>query len=563
MKNSFDYIIVGAGSAGCTLAYRLSEDPSVRVLVLEAGGWDHNPWIHIPLGWPRLLLRRMNDWMYFSEPEPGLGNRPIECARGRVVGGSSSINAMAYVRGNRGDYDRWASAGLAGWSYAEVLPYFRRQEAWEGGPDAYRGDDGPIATRFSRYPDPLTDAFTASGLAAGHKYTQDYNGAEQEGFGEWQFTIRNGRRCSAAGAYLRPALKRGNVTLVTKALTTRVLMEDNCAVGVAYVHRGQTLSAYADREVLLCGGVINSPQLLNLSGIGDPAELGAVGIETRVALPGVGKNLQDHISAAVNYARREPGPLHRSMRVDRIGRELARAYFLGKGIATDLPSGSMAFLRSSPEAALPDLQFKPIVAPMTAGPHFHPFMPRYEDGFALRAAVLRPESRGYVRLVSDDPAAAPRIVQNFLSCGRDRDLLRTGLRMARDIGRQGPMRRFVDRELAPAGYSDDELDAHIHATGISVHHPLGTCKMGPDGDLAAVVDIELRVRGTQRLRVVDASVMPDMVGGNINAPVVMIAEKAADLIRGRPAPAPARLPEAARVPVQAHSVMPVPAHLTA
>lgn len=539
---SFDYVIVGAGSAGCTLAYRLSEDPGVRVLVLEAGGWDTNPWIHIPLGWPRLLLRRMDDWMYFSEPEPEIGNRAIECARGKVVGGSSSINAMAYVRGNRADYDRWAASGLAGWSYAEVLPYFRRQEAWEGGASLYRGGDGPISTRFSRFPDPLTDAFTAAGLAAGHAYTADYNGAQQEGFGDWQFTIRDGRRCSAASAYLRPALRRGTVTLATRALATGIILENGRAVGVSYRCGGKVLAARAEREVLLCGGVINSPQLLNLSGIGDPAELGAAGIATRIPLPGVGKNLQDHISAAITYARREPGPLHRSMRVDRIGRALAWAYLFGKGIATDLPSGSMAFLKSAPDAPLPDLQFKPIVAPMTATPHLHPFLPRYEDGFALRTAVLRPDSRGHVRLASADPAAAPRIVQNFLTAGRDRHLLRTGLRMARDIGRQGPMRRFVARETGPAGYSDGELDAHIHTTGISVHHPLGTCRMGTDDDPAAVLDCELRVRGTEGLRVVDASAMPDLVGGNINAPVVMMAEKVADLIRGRPPLSPMHLP---------------------
>jgi choline dehydrogenase/4-pyridoxate dehydrogenase len=541
-EDSFDYIIVGAGSAGCTLAYRLSEDPSLRILVLEAGGWDSNPWIRIPLGWPRLLLQRMDDWMYFSEPQPEIGNRPIECARGKVVGGSSSINAMAYVRGHRADYDRWAAGGLPGWSYVDVLPYFRRQESWEGGPDPYRGGDGPLTTRFSRYDDPLTEAFTAAGLAAGYKYTCDYNGAQQEGFGEWQFTIRDGRRCSAADAYLRPALRHGNVTVIVRAQATNIVLANGRAVGVTYRQGGETRTARADKEVLLCCGVINSPQLLNLSGIGDPAELDAVGIRTQVAVPGVGKNLQDHISAAVSYRRREPGPLHRSMRVDRIGRELARAYFFGKGIATDLPSGSMAFLKSSPDVELPDLQFKPVCAPMSAVPHLRPIMPEYQDGFALRAAVLRPESRGYVRLVSDDPAAAPRIVQNFLTAGRDRELLRAGIKIARDIGRQGPMRRYVAEELAPAGYSDSDLDAHIHATGITVHHPLGTCKMGPDRDPTAVVDAELRVRGTEALRVVDASVMPDMVGGNINAPIVMIAEKAADLIRRKPVLPPAQFP---------------------
>jgi 4-pyridoxate dehydrogenase len=529
---TYDYVIVGAGSAGCTLAYRLSEEAGVTVLVVEAGGWDTNPWIHIPLGWPRLLLKRMNDWMYFSEAEPEIGGRPIECARGRVVGGSSSINAMAYVRGHRGDYDRWAANGLDSWSYAHVLPYFRRQETWECGADQYRGGDGPLTVRFSRYNDTLAETFTAAGLSAGYAYTPDYNGAQQEGFGEWQATIRNGRRCSAAVAYLRPALRRDNVTLVINSLTTRVLFEGRRAAGIEYVRGGQTNSVMATREVILCGGVINSPQLLNLSGIGDSDELKAQNIDVRVGLKGVGKNLQDHISAGVTYLRKSPGSLHSAMRLDRITLELTNAYFRGRGIATDLPSGSMAFLKSTPDEKLPDIQLIPIAAPMTAAPYLAPFRKSYDDGFAIRAAVLRPESRGYVRLKSADPAAAPIIVQNFLATPRDRQTLRAGVRMARDVGRQGPLKRFIAKETSPAGYSDDEIDAHIHATGISVHHPMGTCKMGLPSDPTAVVDSELRVIGVERLRVVDASVMPDLVGGNINAPVIMIAEKAADLIRG-------------------------------
>jgi choline dehydrogenase/4-pyridoxate dehydrogenase len=532
----YDYIIVGAGSAGCTLAYRLSANADVRVLVLEAGGWDTNPWIHIPLGWPRILLKRMNDWMYFSEPEPHVGGRPIECARGRVVGGSSSINAMAYVRGHRGDYDRWAANGLDTWSYEHVLPYFQRQESWELGADDYRGGSGPLTVRFSRYNDPLAETFTAAGLSAGYHYTPDYNGAQQEGFGEWQATIRDGRRCSAAVAYLRPALKRRNVELIVKALTTRVLFDGLRAIGVEYVHGGRAVAVTAAREVILCGGTINSPQLLNLSGIGDPEELRAHGIEVRASLRGVGKNLQDHISAGVTYLRKAPGPLHWAMRLDRISRELGNAYFRGRGIATDLPSGSMAFLKSTPEAKLPDVQLIPIAAPMAAAPYLEPFRKSYDDGFAIRAAVLRPESRGHVRLKSADPSIAPTIVQNFLVAQKDRQVLRAGVRIARDIGRQGPLKRFIAKELLPAGYSDAEIDAHIDATGISVHHPLGTCRMGLLSDPLAVVDPELRVIGTENLRVVDASVMPDLVGGNINAPVIMIAEKAADLIAGHAPP---------------------------
>ncbi|HEY7662160.1 MAG TPA: GMC family oxidoreductase N-terminal domain-containing protein [Xanthobacteraceae bacterium] len=483
--------------------------------------------------------------MYFSEPEPELGARPIECARGKVVGGSSSINAMAYVRGHRGDYDRWAASGLLGWSYADVLPYFRRQESWERGANAYRGGDGPLTTRFNRYEDPLGEAFLQAGASAGHPFTDDYNAEQQEGFGRLQSTVRHGRRCSTAVAYLRPALKRPNLTLKTKALATRIVLQGTRATGMEYVQGGTTHSAHAAREVILAGGVINTPQLLMLSGIGEPAELKAIGIDARVALPGVGKNLQDHISAPIAYARSEPGPLHRAMRLDRIARELANAYFLGRGIATDLPAGAMAFLRSPYAENLPDIQFIFISAPMTAAPYLAPFRQSYQDGFAIRAVLLRPQSRGFVRLKSADPRQPPAIVQNFLSTRRDWEVLRAGLRMAEAVGAQAPLRPFAGKRLAPLSLSDADLTRHVAETGITVHHPLGTCKMGVASDPAAVVDTKLNVLGTEGLRVVDASVMPDLVGGNINAPVIMIAERASDIIRGRAVLPPATTSQAA------------------
>jgi len=462
-----------------------------------------------------------------------MNGRSIEVARGKVIGGSSSINAMAYVRGNRADYDRWASRGLPDWSYENVLPYFRKQESWEGGASQFRGGDGPLATRKARYQDPLVEAYLAGAAEMGYALNDDYNGAQQDGFGRMQMTIRGGHRESAATAYLHPVRGRANLVIQTHSLVSRVLFDGRRAIGVEYVCNGARCVATADREVILSGGAINSPQLLMLSGIGDPDELARHGISVKAALPGVGKNLQDHVAALLIYGRRDESPLLHHMRTDRLVWTLAQGLIAGKGFATELPGGITGFVRSSTDEPIPDIQLLFIAGSLAAKPYMPPFSAGFQDSFACRVVLLRPQSRGAISLASADPARHPKIRQSLLSVDRDWVKLSAGIRIFRELARLPQLAPHVSREIGPGEgvATDSDVKEYVRKTAVTAHHPCGTCCMG--GDEYAVVDGELRVHGVDGLRVVDASVFPDLVGGNINAPVIMIAEKAADLILGR------------------------------
>ncbi len=538
MKRSrYDYIIVGAGSAGCVLASRLTEDPHIRVLLLEAGGADRDPLIHIPIGLGKLWKDRRHDWGYHTEPQPHLNQRAIELPRGKVLGGSSSINAMLYLRGHRGDYDRWASRGLEGWSYAEVLPFFKRTESWCGGENAYRGGGGPVGTRFTDLSDPLCSAVLGAGQAAGFAVTGDLNGEVQEGFAMAQSTIAGGRRCSAARAYLRPAMRRANLAVRTGALATRVLLDGKKAIGVEYLHRGRTERELAAGEVLLAAGAINSPQLLMLSGIGDAAQLRAHGIGPAAQVPGVGAGFQDHVFVGVGNLRKGTSPLRHALRVDRLAFAMLRAYFAGSGPATNLPIGAMALLKTRAELAVPDIQLGVRGIARDARPWWPLLGPDWHDAFYFLVVLLHPESRGTIELASADARRPARIRANYLSAPGDAQTLAAGMRIAREVIGQSALDPYRGDEIVPgpkvvgdAGFHD-----YIRSVASTLHHAAGTCRMGRDD--MAVVDPELKVRGIERLRVVDASVMPDLVSGNINACVLMIAERASDLIRGRVPPA--------------------------
>jgi 4-pyridoxate dehydrogenase len=527
----YDYIIVGAGSAGCVLANRLSEDGDASVLLIEAGGRDWHPYIHIPLGMGRMHDYGMFDWGYQTDPEPNLNNRRIEAMRGKVLGGSSSINVMAYTRGNRGDYDRWAQKGARGWSYADVLPYFQRCETFEEGANTWRGGSGPLGTEFAKTRDTLYEAWIAAGEAAGYPFNPDYNGQQQEGFGRSQYTIRYGRRSSAANAFLKPARGRKNLIVAVNAHTTRITLNGTRATGVEYVQNSGIVHAQAAREVILAAGTFNSPQLLMLSGIGPAAHLRKIGITVVADLP-VGRNLQDHLGAYMTYRRKQPGSFHREMRFDRMAVSMIRAYLFGSGPGTVVPGGLHAFIKTRLELGVPDIEF--MFRGTAAKPHlWFPLVRRaYVDGFGIRPTLLHPDSRGELLLGSADPLAPPRIIYRFFTALNDLPTLREGFKRAREVAFQKAMDPYRDEEINPglSVNTDADIDAWLKNVVITAHHPAGTCAIGQDG----VLDPDLKVHGIEGLRVCDASAMPDLVSAHINACVLMMAEKGADLIRGRP-----------------------------
>lgn len=529
-RNEVDYVIIGAGSAGCVLADRLTADTKTQVLLLEAGGWDSHPLISIPIGAGWLWKSRRFDWGYSTEPELNVGNKKVETARGKVVGGSHSINAMAYVRGNSADYDRWAALGLTDWSYRQVLPYFKRSERWALGENAYRGGSGPLAVRETLTMDPACVATLEAARTAGFPFTRDYNGDQQEGFGICQWTIDGGRRSTTAKAFLRPALERANLDVQVRAHVSRIIIENGRAVGIEYLRGKKTNVCYARREVVLCAGAINSPQILMLSGIGDPQHLQQFGIKTIAPLKDVGRNLGDHFSTSVVMERKQAGVFLRTTRVDRMVVALVLAWICGKGAATDLPSGIMGFIRSSADERYPDIQYLLWAANANAHLWIRPFRAPWQDTLLFRPVLLRPESRGKILLRSPNPLDTVKIHKNFLSSPNDLRRLRAGIRSIRKVISQPALSSFVGRELSPGidVQNDDALDRYIRSQPATAHHPAGTCRMGVDAE--AVVNSQLKVNGVPNLRVVDASVMPDMISGNINAAVIMIAEKAAEMI---------------------------------
>lgn len=541
VAGGFDYVIVGAGSAGCVLADRLSASGEHRVLLLEAGGRDNVPFMAMPLAFLKICTNPRLSWGDMSQPEPHADGRRIWAPRGKVLGGSSSINGMLYARGHARDYDDWAEAGAKGWSYREVLPYFQRAEDYWRGGDAWHGQGGAIQVVEHRPDTILYPRLAEAARRLGYPATDDYHGALQEGFCLPQLNIHRGRRGSTATCYLKPALQRANLTVLTGAQATRIVLDKGRATGLEYLHAGKSCSVHAQREVIVAAGAFNSPQLLMLSGIGDDRQLRPLGIATRHALPGVGANLQDHPSVRVEFDLAGPYGFDRHLRFDRMARTVLEWKFLRRGLATDMPVTGMLFLRTRDGLDRPDGQT--LVTPTVGDAHLWFPGIRRGRGHMLSTAnvLLRPDSRGSVRLRSADPLERPEIRFNLLAEESDRLFFRRYVRQIRELVGSEPMAGMVARENRPGpqASSDAEIDAFVRAAVATAFHPVGTCAMGGGED--AVVDAQLRVHGLEGLRVVDASVMPRIVGGNTNAATIMIGEKAADMILGHPPlpPAPA------------------------
>ncbi len=524
---AFDYIIVGAGSAGCVLANRLTASGRHRVLLLEAGGHDRNIWIHIPLGYGKLFSNPKVNWLYTTEPEPELNNRRVIQPRGKVMGGSSSINGLLYIRGQHEDYDHWRQLGNAGWSFNDVLPYFRRAEDQERGADELHGIGGHLKVSDVCEPHPLCEAFIAAAQKSGFPRNDDFNGAAQEGAGYFQLTTRNGRRWSTAVGYLKEAKRRPNLTIVANALAGRILFSGRRAVGVEYRQGGSTHTAHANAEVIVSGGAFNSPQLLQLSGLGPAKILRDLGVDVVADMPGVGADLQDHLQIRMLYRCTEPITMNDVINNWRHRYAAGLRYLLSrKGLLTIGAGYAGAFLRTRPDLATPDVQFHFLIfSADTAGATLHAF-----PGFMASVCQLRPDSRGFVRITSRDPAVPPAIQPRYLSARTDCDCVVDGMKLLRRVMNQPVMRRYIAEEHAPGEQcaSDADLLAFARQTGTTVYHPTSTCRMGSDPN--AVVDERLRVRGFERLRVIDASIMPTVVSGNTNAAAVMIGEKGSDMV---------------------------------